>query len=190
MEEQKWGIGNKKDGKPFDSVKIGDEIVPMIYGEFPHTRQDNHIYIKEGSEYTGFSGHRMPFKIEIEEYNYIKRSGLSGDEVRKGCKAKLFVKDILIMNEFHRDYQRAFKMIDRFIDDMENDWWIIKPEEVSEKIGTKVRYKGNLYIVEGIIVGQSCAILKPLDEKSSDEEEEEITKVYVHEINWYEFKKE
>ena len=29
--------------------------------------------------------------VEIEEFNYLKESELTGDEVRRGCRAKIFV---------------------------------------------------------------------------------------------------
>lgn len=37
-----------------------------------------------------FAGHRTPLAIEIEEYNYLKSSALSGDEVRKKATARVY----------------------------------------------------------------------------------------------------
>ena len=45
MNEQ-WGVGKEKDAKAFDTVKMGGEELELIFGEHPHSRQDNTIYAR------------------------------------------------------------------------------------------------------------------------------------------------
>ena len=71
MEEEKWGLGNATQNKAFDTVKMGDEILELIHGEHPHSRQDNTTYAKtKHGSFIGFEGHRRPMKIEIEELKH------------------------------------------------------------------------------------------------------------------------
>mgnify|MGYP001576056200 CR=1 FL=1 len=39
METEKWGPGNATEAKAFDTVKVGEETVDLIFGQFPHSRQ-------------------------------------------------------------------------------------------------------------------------------------------------------
>src|SRR4051812_39757970 len=115
MSEEKWGIGNAKDKEAFDTVLMGKETLDLIHGEYPHSRSDKTTYArtKDGS-ITGFDGHRLPFKIEIEEGNYWKSSGLSGDEIRKSCSGKLSVNGVQIFYCGGRTYDRCYKEIQKF----------------------------------------------------------------------------
>ena len=122
MENEKWGVGNASKEKAFDTVKLKNkESVELIFGENPHSRQDNNIYArtKDGQIY-GFSGHRTPIKIEIEEYNYLKTSGLSGDEIRNGCTTKVYSDGIQIFETFSRNYEQGYREAHQFIIDLEN----------------------------------------------------------------------
>lgn len=202
-----WGVGKEGSSKPFDNVKIGDSDFELIHGEFPHSRQDNTTYArsKENPEIIyDFSGHRLPFKIEIEESNYLKSSGLSGDEIRKSCTGKLFLNNVQIFDCGGRTYERAFKNIQSFIDSMEEKWsWF--PNKLDEYEGKIVKYEGQLFKIERFIVSQACMILvtpdgkprKPFQYEVEDFENHdfdgmETVKVEINSerIWWYPTKKE
>lgn len=203
----RWGVGNQSKSEPFDNVKIGDSDFELIHGEFPHSRQDNTTYArsKENPEIIyDFSGHRLPFKIEIEESNYLKSSGLSGDEIRKSCIGKLFLNNIQIFECGGRTYERAFKNIQSFIDSMEEHWsWF--PNNLNECEGKIIKYEGQLFKIERFIVSQACMILvtpdgkprKPFQSEIQDFENNdfdgmETLKVEINSerIWWYPTKKE
>ena len=203
----RWGAGNEKNSKPFDTVKIGGSEFELIYGEYPHSRKDNTTYARNKNnpeDIYDFDGHRIPFKIEIEESNYIKRSGLSGDEVRKSCSGKLFLDGKQIFECGGRTYERAFKNIEQFIDSMEQEWsWY--PNNLNEKIGKIIKYEGQLFKIQSFILSQACMILVTPDEKprkpfpseaedveNDDFERENSIKVEINSphIWWYPTEKE
>lgn len=108
---EKWGVGNRKDEKAFATVKVGDEDVELIHGEHPHSRADNKIYarFKDGSV-EGFDGHMMLVGFRYEPSNYLKTSGLSGNEVRKGGQFVVTVNGRDIYSRFCRSAERAAGM--------------------------------------------------------------------------------
>jgi len=161
--EKNWGVGNKKDNDSFDIIKVGNEDVELIFGEHPHSRQDNNIYARyKDGKIKGFSGHRKLFKIEIEEYNYLKQSELSGDEIRKGGCVKLYCNGICCFEEFVRSYERGYEIVNRFIDDMEMNWnWY--PNKLQKQIGKIIGYHEQLFKIRSFIVSQGCMMLETLD---------------------------
>lgn len=179
--ENKWGVGKEKEAKAFDTVKIRGEEYDLIHGEFPHSRQDNNTYARDKNNpehIYGFDGHRLPFKIVIEESNYLKSSHYSGDEIRKSCSGELYLNDTLIYECGGRTYERAFTNIKRFIDDMEEKWsWY--PNKTEEYVGNIIKYEGQFFKIERFIISQACMILvtpdgkprKPFQSESEDVEE-------------------
>jgi len=99
MSEQ-WGVGNSAKEKPFATTKVEGEVVELIFGEHPHSRSANTVYARwpDGS-IEGFDGHRTCLRIDIKESNYLKRSELSGNEVRKSCVANMYYDDKLVYVE-------------------------------------------------------------------------------------------
>lgn len=90
MTDEKWGAGDPSKWSDHGTVKVGNREYPLIYGEHPHSTNDNKHYITGmGKEPVGFDGHRIQLGVQIEEANYLKESHLSGDEVRKGGSAKI-----------------------------------------------------------------------------------------------------
>jgi len=202
-----WGVGKEANSKPYDTVKIGEKDYELIHGEFPHSRRDNTTYArsKENPERIyGFDGHRLPFKIEIEESNYLKSSHLSGDEIRKSCTGKLSLNGVVIFECGGRTYERAFSNIRKFIDSMEEKWsWY--PNKLEEWTGKIIKYEGQLFRIESFIVSQGCMILvtpdgKPRKPFAYEQEEFEKGDFYGNEsvkievnserIWWYPTKKE
>lgn len=165
--EEQWGVGKRKDEKAYDTIKIGETEYELIHGEHPHSRRDNTTYArnKENPEsITGFDGHRICFKIELEETNYYKSSGLSGDEIRKGGSVKVFANGVQVWDEFARNYENGYRMAHNFIIDMEQNWgWF--PKDCKKEIGRVVGYNEQLFKIESFVVSQSCVILATIDGK-------------------------
>lgn len=154
-----WGIGNRANDKPYGVAKMGEQTVELISGQHPHSRQDNNTYAKttDGTIY-GFSGHRLCFKIEIEEDNYLKSSYLSGDEIRKICTGKLWVNGVQVYEAGHRGYEMCYFRIQEFILKMEENWgWY--PHNLAQWEGKTIGYKEQLFKITRFIVGQGCMIL-------------------------------
>lgn len=162
-----WGVGKEANSKAWRDVKVRGEDYELIHGEFPHSRQDNNTYARSKEnpqEIYEFDGHRLPFKIEIEESNYIKRSDLSGDEIRKACKGKLFLNGVQIYECGGRTYEYTFKNIDRFIGSMEEQWsWF--PNNLDEYLGKLIKYQGQIFRIKSFVVSQACMILETPDGK-------------------------
>lgn len=166
VESEKWGVGNRKDEKGFDTVTIHGEEYDLIHGEHPHSRRDNSTYARSKTGgITGFDGHRVCFKIEIEESNYFKFSGLSGDEIRKGGNVKVFANGVQVFDEFTRSYENGYRLAHNFIIAMEENWgWF--PKDVEKEIGRVVGYQEQLFKIKSFVVSQACIILETLDGKS------------------------
>ncbi|MGC3945327.1 MAG: hypothetical protein QM762_12575 [Chryseolinea sp.] len=160
---ENWGVGNRKDEKAFQTLKIGNENVELIMGEYPHSRRDNNVYARyEGGRVVGFDGHRVPFKITIEESNYLKDSHYSGSEIRKGGKVTVHLNDVQIFEDFCRSYQRGYELANNWIIAMEDKWdWY--PHNVESVVGRMVGYREQLFKIERVIVSQACLILETLN---------------------------
>jgi hypothetical protein len=189
--------------KIFDTTVFGTGIetenIGLFFGDKPHSTNDNSIYAEtnDGRVYD-FDGHRIPFKIEIEEFNYLKSSGLSGDEIRKACRGKLYVKGIQCYEVGHRTYDRCYKNISDFIDSMEEKWsWY--PFHTDEWLGKTIGYREQLFKIDKFIIGQACMMLTPIygkrhkflweDDEDYDPDDPETHEIKV-EINssvitWY-----
>lgn len=195
--DNNWGVGNRKDEKAFDTVKVDGHEYDLIFGEHPHSRRDNNMYIRSKSgRIEGFDGHRSPFKIEIEEFNYMKESELSGYEVRKGGSAKLYCDGILCFNEFCRSYEMGYRFIQDFIMKMEMNWsWY--PKDPKSKIGKVIGYKEQVFKIKSIDVEYADMIIETLDGKirnkflnEDDEDLDEIdntvkVSIVSEHIDWY-----
>lgn len=187
------------DEKPFGTAAFGQahnkESVSLFHGDVPHSVQDNTTYAKtENGAIYDFAGHRLAFKIEIEEYNYLKTSGLSGDEIRKGCAVRVFVNGIQILDDFARGYERGYKKASDFIDSLELMWdWF--PFNVESQIGKIVTYKEQYCKIKRFVISHGCMILETLDGQpfkpftSDDEDDEPETelKIKINSPNvwWY-----
>jgi hypothetical protein len=163
MNIEKWGVGSNRNIKPFDTVKVGNDVYDLINGEYPHSRSDNTQYVRSntGNIYA-FDGHRRPIKIEVEEYNYLKTSHISGDEVRKGCSIKIYISDIQVYDGFARNVEYAYRRALNHLDNLELflDWFPIK---CKSKIGSIVIFKGDRCIIKSFVVSQSCIIIEKED---------------------------
>lgn len=165
MSNDQWGVGKEANAKPFDTVIVHNKPYDLIFGEHPHSRQDNNMYIRDKTGHIeAFSGHRNPFKIEIEETNYLKESHISGDEVRKGGSAKLYVSGILCFTAFCRSYESGYRQIQNFISAMEM-YWSWYPKNPLEMIGRKIGYKEQMFTIKSIDVEYADMIIETMDGK-------------------------
>lgn len=196
MENKKWGVGNATQKKAFDTVKMKDENLELIFGENPHQRQDNNIYARtENGSIYGFAGHRRPFKIEIEEYNYLKSSEFSGSQIRKSCIVKIFCDGVQVFEENHRTYEQAYRIAHQFILDMEMHWdWF--PKETDKLIGNIIGYREQVCRIKRFVISQGCMVIETLDgnpfkkflwENEEDSEPRTQLKVEITSphITWY-----
>lgn len=170
MDQQYWGIGDKVNTPKFGDVLIGSnrfgqESAELVFGEFPHSRSDNNIYVRfANGQITGFDGFRVITTIEIEEYNYLKSSGLSGDEIRKGGTCKIYFDGLQCWEFFHRGATEACltaREIVKKLSEHESSW-SVRSERVKLK-GRKVYYREQPAVVESLITEQGCVILKAVD---------------------------
>lgn len=108
-ENEKWGAGDKANWRYLKhGAHLGTTPVRLFHGEHPHSRSDNDLYAElAGGDAVGFDGHRVRIGVSIEEMNYLKSSGLSGDQVRKDCTARLYMDDVLVYGKHFRQAKQA-----------------------------------------------------------------------------------
>lgn len=178
--------------RAFSKVPIGKDTWDLCFGESPHQVNENNMFAKTGDAVIPFDGHRIPFKIEIEEFNYVKSSGLSGDQIRKGCTAKLYVSGELAYDDWARDYEGAYRKIQDFIAKMELNWnWY--PLNKDTMIGRKVAYWNQLFTITYVGVNRlkltpvSGHIEKPLwmGDEDWDNDRTIVTSIVDPEIKWH-----
>lgn len=159
----KWGVGSERDAKAFDTIQLHGHTYELFFGENPHSRQDNNIYARSPSgQVESFDGHRLCWRIEVEESNYLKESELSGDEIRKGGSYKLFVDGECIYEGFCRSVDSGMKMAAAMKDSLGEvaggDWLRAKSRE--KMIGRQVFYDGVPAVITSLIVDQGCVMIQ------------------------------
>lgn len=156
-----WGVGNKADAKAFATADVEGKEVELIHGEHPHSRRDSTTYARwpDGSV-EGFAGHRVRRRIEIEESNYLKTSGLSGNEVRKACSCTIYFNDKPVYAFGAREAPAALLRARHIIGKLEDlpiHHWD-KPEE--EIVGRKVFYRDDPAVITDFFADQGAIVLK------------------------------
>lgn len=166
-----WGVGNSTNIEPFDQIVIGKTTYDLIFGQFPHSRSDNNQYAR--SKPTGrseretltiqeFDGHRIRTKIEIEEYNYLKESELSGDQIRKGGSCKIYFNDICCFEFFHRNAAWAAIRASQLVGELKehSSGWANKKER-DKLVDRQIYWCSQPGIIDSLIVNQGCVVIKP-----------------------------
>lgn len=189
MTDTKWGPGNKVNDKSFDTATVGTERFELFFGEHPHSRQDNNTYARASNgEVTTFSGHRWPVSIEIEEYNYLKSSGLSGNDISRGCQARVKIdgKHVYTLNQT-RDHVVALTRLPEIVDKlMEHPVRLWKEEDLATLVGRTVFYRDQPAIVERWDVEEGVLLVSesggfrpaPWSSDSADKADESASRVY------------
>ena len=87
-----WGVGDQKASPSSGEASLrGGAKVALVTGQYPHSRASEYTYARfENGEVMPFDGHRHGLRMEFEPYNYVKESGMSGNEVRKGGEARIY----------------------------------------------------------------------------------------------------
>lgn len=165
----KWGVGDQKDAKAFDQVKVGSQTAELIFGQYPHSRQDNNVYVRYPArlgrepEVEGFNGHRVLERVEVSTANYLKTSGLSGNEIRKSAKLDVYLNDVLVYSMSGREVPTLMLRYlggvrDRLLELGVHLW---KEEERRALIGRKVWYDDQKAIITNLFLDQGCIWVEP-----------------------------
>lgn len=152
-----WGVGDQADAKAFDTIDEGE----LIFGQFPHSRRDNNIYLRRGEgDIVAFDGFRRKIDIEIKSDNYLKDSEYSGDEIRKTVTGQVFVDGVQLIEEFGRDPQKMMHRLDRLIDkysEHESNWFSKK--ERDNMVGRKIYYYDQPATIIRLVESQGAVII-------------------------------
>ena len=156
-----WGVGDQRGAKPFGTATVGTTQVDLITGQHPHSRSDNRHYARwPDGRIEEFDGHRIQVRVEIETYNYLKESEMSGDEIRKGGIGRIFFNGRQVYDWFFRDAQVACRQADRLIGELlacPADLW--RPDAAAQLKGRKVFYRDTPALITSVILDQGCVIL-------------------------------
>jgi hypothetical protein len=157
-----WGIGNKADAKPFDRTFLGDKEVDLIFGEHPHSRQDNNEYARlEDGTIHDFCGHRRLIDVEIKSSNYLKSSHLSGDEIRKSVIGSIFSDGKKVYEFFSREPDiallRAYHLLQK-LQSHESNWLSLDGRYAL--VGRKIYYHDQPATINAFIEDQGCVIIQ------------------------------
>jgi hypothetical protein len=157
-----WGVGNNSEEKAFDTTFVGKQQVELIFGEHPHSRQDNNVYARwKSGEIEGFDGHRLLHEITFRDYNYLKESELSGNEVRKGGECVIRINGHIVQTFFYRNIERALHKAAHVLDEIaDHPIRLWSEQELNTLVGRKIYYRDQPAIVVEYIAEQSCVIIR------------------------------
>ena len=167
MADRKFGVGNALNEKAFGTATLGRgehaRTVELIFGEHPHSYSENNIYARyPGGRIEEFDGHRIQVKIELETYNYLKESELSGDEIRKGGEGKIFINGEPTDSWFFRDITYALDEAKRRLATiMDHPLQLWDKRERDKIVGRKVYYNNTPALVKYFFADQGCVVLEP-----------------------------
>lgn len=176
MSDEKWGAGPKEEWQYIQH--FGErELVGMsahdnagcyvtheiFHGQHPNSTQDNNLYLDMEGEAVPFHGHRVRQCIEIVEYNYLKTSGLSGNDVRGGCRLRIRFNDrVVYTKDFRGAAQAAIWYAANVHVLLEHpvQLWAGRGENFPDLIGRKVWFRGQEAWVCRFFPDQGCVMLK------------------------------
>lgn len=171
LHHDEWGAGEKENWRDHGEVLVGQgfntQRLKLIYGEHPHSRSDNHHYVNfpHSKEPTDFDGHRTIVDVIVESYNYLKSSGLSGDEVRKGGLCKIFFDKHQVYEFFFRDpteaLSRAARLIPKIMEHSLHRYW--DPAEEKKIVGRLIFYREIPAVITRVLADQGCIIVARRD---------------------------
>lgn len=162
-----WGFGAGADGegwKPFERVSVEGVECELAFGEHPHSRRDNTIYVRRvGSEGEpqGFSGNRHPWRVEVQEGSYWKESELSGDCVRATCEGKLYMGEHLVGVVSGREAQPVMlKLLALMPQAAEHPVALHDAKARGEIVGRKVYWRGEPGTIRLFFEDQLAVVIK------------------------------
>lgn len=158
-----WGVGNRRDEKAFDTTMVGNQKVDLIFGEHPHSRSDNNMYARwPDGTVEGFDGHRLIHEIKFRDFNYLKESWLSGNEVRKSGQCEIWINGFIVDCFSYREIEWALLEAHRKLPLIHGHpvrLWDEK--ERLNIIGRKVYYRNVPAIITDLFEDQGCVGMKP-----------------------------
>ncbi len=164
-----FGVGDKADAKASRTQRFGTgESFEIIYGQHGHSYSSTTWYARfpDGS-IEEFDGHHVRHKIEIWEENYLKSSGLSGNEIRKLCGLKIWIDDELAYEGAGgRTWEHAMADAKKFLARLQEPhaWDGYWTAEGKEKLkGRKVFWRGTPAVVKYVFSDQACVVLECVD---------------------------
>lgn len=207
MSDGMWGVGDQANAKAWGRGRyrvkpdshpemVDENEFDLIWGDKPHTRNDNRIYArtKNGSIY-GFNGHIGLWSVDVQEANYLKSSGFSGDEIRKGGSAKIYLDGGLVRDIFFRDIMRVFREIETFIEQYQDFSFPWHTTELRKELtNRKVYFRDTCAIVKSVSLDGSVNLIpdkeagvmrfpSPPWARGSDDDEELFADEYSEEMS-------
>lgn len=165
MSDDQWGPGDREQWKDHGTVLLDGQQEKLIYGEHPHSRNDNrHYVLLHGDKPVAFSGHRICTRVEIVEANYLRSSGISGSEVKSGGEARIYFDDHLIYTKSFRVAERALLWVATNLQRLKEHsvrlWEFDDQGRITDLVDRKVRYKGKPGIVTHYFPDQGAVVIK------------------------------
>jgi hypothetical protein len=163
MSDDKWGIGDPTKAQPHGHTTLGKHPVELLWGEHPHSRSDNCVYARtESGTIYEFDGHRVLLEITFKQYNYLKESELSGDQIRKGGTCAIFADGEQIYEFFFRDMDHALLRANHILGKLsEHSSFVLMKESRDKLIGRKIWYDRTPAVIQSLILDQGCIIIAP-----------------------------
>lgn len=166
MSDEKWGPGPEAEWSDCGSVVVNNHRHRLVHGQHPHSRRDNSLYVIMDGEPVGFEGHRPLIDVHFRSTNYLKESGLSGDEVRKSVTCQI-LSDREVIYEFGcRQIEYAMTKAQYLLTELSehSSGWLMK-EQRHLLVGRKIYYDRHPAVVERLIIDQGCLIIATDDGK-------------------------
>lgn len=160
---QGWGVGKKTNEKAFATTYVGKEKVDLIFGEHPHSRQDDNVYARwESGRIEGFRGHSLLHEITFKDYNYLKESHYSGDQVRKGGECSIRINGTVVETFFYRDVEDALlRAIRRLSEIHEFPVRLWDEKERASLVGRKIYYRDQPAVITRFFEDQASIMICP-----------------------------
>ena len=160
-----WGFGNADLARPCGTAYLGDyqgTKAQLFFGEHPHSRSDNNLYAKgPGDTIYAFDGHRVLLDIVFKSRNYLKESGLSGNEIRKAITCTILADGEPVYSFSGRDMVfmlgRAQQLSVLLGEHSSN---ILLADERARLPGRKIYYREVPALIARFIGEQGCVILQ------------------------------
>jgi hypothetical protein len=193
---EKWGYGNPKNIKPFDTIKVDQREFDLLIGEYPHSTNDNNFYARDpyDGEICDFNGHRVLYDIKVESKNYIKHS-YGTSEIRKSVYTSIIADGEQIYEFNHRDPLEALlRARELLLQLMEHPSEVVTKDGRARLVGRKIYYREIPAVITRVILDQGEIIVEPKqgftfpppvyayeyeDEHDFDEDDEEDLSVKV-----------
>lgn len=159
---QGWGVGKDKDKKAYASTYVGKQKVDLIFGEHPHSRRDNNTYARfSDGKIEGFDGHTLLHEITFKDYNYLKESELSGDQVRKGGTCTISINGTVVETFFYREIENALhRAAHRLTEIHEFPVRLWDEKDKASLIGRKIYFRNQPAIITDYFEDQACVMIK------------------------------